>query len=110
MKIRFLLQPLMAALAGIRDGRKDARSARRSLYFMKVVRDPQRRVGRLREGLNATARIIVLGLVMDAIYQVSVLKTFYPFETLIVALLLAFLAGEMDRREDCDEGTGASRV
>jgi hypothetical protein len=45
----------------------------------------------LREGLNATARIIILGLVMDAIYQVLVLRTFYPLEALVVALLLAFV-------------------
>jgi hypothetical protein len=45
----------------------------------------------LREGLNATARIILLGLVMDVIYQLIVLKTFYPNEALVIALLLAFV-------------------
>ena len=56
-----------------------------------VLRDPQKRVGRLREGLNATARIILLGLVMDVIYQLIVLKTFYPNEALVIAVLLAFV-------------------
>jgi hypothetical protein len=46
---------------------------------------------RLREALNATARIILLGLVMDVIYQVLVLKTFYPDEAAVTALMLAFL-------------------
>ena len=45
----------------------------------------------VREGLNATARIILLGLAMDVIYQLLVLKTFYPNEALVVALLLAFV-------------------
>jgi hypothetical protein len=90
MRFRFFLQPLMAAFAAIRDGRADARDGR-SPYFMTVLRNPQERVGRLREGLNATARIILLGLVMDVIYQVIVLKTFYPNEALVIALLLAFL-------------------
>ena len=58
---------------------------------MTVLRNPQERVGRLREGLNATARIILLGLVMDVIYQLIVLKTFYPNEALVIALLLAFV-------------------
>ena len=53
--------------------------------------NPQERVARLREGLNATARIILLGLVMDVIYQIIVFKTFYPVEALIIALLLAFV-------------------
>ena len=90
MRFRFILQPVMAALAAIHDGRKDARAGR-SPYFMTVLRDPQKRVGRLREGLNATARIILLGLVMDVIYQLIVLKTFYPNEALVIAVLLAFV-------------------
>ena len=90
MRFRFILQPLMAALAAIHDGREDARAGR-SPYFMTLLRNPQERVGLLREGLNATARIILLGLVMDVIYQFIVLKTFYPNEALVVALLLAFV-------------------
>jgi hypothetical protein len=45
----------------------------------------------LREGLNATARIILLGIVMDVIYQVIVLKRFYPVESVIVAVTLGFI-------------------
>jgi hypothetical protein len=90
MRFRFFLQPLMAAIAAIHDGREDARAGR-SPYFMTVLRNPQERVGRLREGLNATARIILLGLAMDVIYQLLVLKTFYPNEALVIALLLAFV-------------------
>jgi hypothetical protein len=41
--------------------------------------------------LRATGRIIVLGLVMDAAYQIVVLRTFYPGEAVIVALVLAFV-------------------
>ena len=39
----------------------------------------------------ATARIILLGLVMDVIYQIVVFDTFHPGEAAIVALLLAFV-------------------
>jgi len=90
MRFRFFLQPLMAAIAAIHDGREDARAGR-SPYFMTVLRNSQERIGRLREGINATARIILLGLVMDVIYQLLVLKTFYPNEALVIALLLAFV-------------------
>jgi hypothetical protein len=90
MRFRFILQPLMAAIAAIRDGREDARIGR-SPYFWTVLHKPQERVARLREGLNATARIILLGLAMDVIYQLLVLKTFYPNEALVIALLLAFV-------------------
>jgi hypothetical protein len=90
MRFRFVLQPLMAAIAAIHDGHSDARLGR-APYLVTVLRNPQERVGRLRDGLNATARIILLGLTMDIIYQALVLRTFYPDEALVVALLLAFV-------------------
>lgn len=90
MRFRFILQPLMATVAAILHGRQDARAGR-SPYFWTMLRNSQERAERLREGLNATARIILLGLVMDVIYQLIVLKTFYPVEALIIAVVLAFV-------------------
>ena len=90
MRFRFVLQPLMAGIAAIHDGREDARAGRPP-YFVTMLRNAPARVALLREGLNATARIILLGLVMDVIYQALVLKTFYPNEALAIALLLAFV-------------------
>ena len=63
----------------------------RSAYFWTVLTSRADRGGRLREGLIATARIILLGFAMDAIYQFVVLHTFYPGEAVIVALALGFL-------------------
>ena len=90
MAFRFILQPVMAAIAAILHGRRDARNGR-SPYFWTLMSKPQERIGRLREGFNATARVILLGIVMDVIYQIIVLKRFYPAESVIVALLLGFL-------------------
>ncbi|MGH7049926.1 MAG: hypothetical protein ACREE5_04705 [Acetobacteraceae bacterium] len=90
MRFRFILQPLMAAAAAIHDGLKDARAGR-APYFWTMLRTPEKRIARLNEGLNATARIILIGLVMDIIYQILVLETFYPNESVVIAVLLAFL-------------------
>ncbi len=96
LSFRFILQPLMAAIPAVRDGIRDARAGR-SPYFWTVVRfwtvaqTRGARVERLREGLIATARIILLGIVMDAIYQFLQFKTFYPAEALIVSVLLCFV-------------------
>ena len=90
MRFRFILQPAMATIAAILHGRQDARRGR-SPYFWTMLRNPRERAARLNEGLNATARIILLGLVMDVIYQLIVLKTFYPVEALIIAVVLAFV-------------------
>jgi hypothetical protein len=90
MRFRFILQPLMVAIVAIRHGLADARTGR-SPYFWTMLGNPRERAQRLNEGLNATARIILLGLVMDAIYQFIVLEQFYPAEAVIVALLFAFI-------------------
>ena len=90
MRFRFVLQPVIATVVAIRDGLEDARAGR-SPYLATVLGNRQERIGRLREGLNATARIIALGLVMDVIYQAVVFKTFYPDQALVVALVLAFV-------------------
>lgn len=87
---RFILQPLMALIVAVRDGLIDARIGR-SPYGWTVLRNPQQRLLLLREGLNATARIIALGIAMDAVYQALVLERFYPAEAIIVALLLAWV-------------------
>ena len=90
MTFRFILQPAMAAIAAIHDGRGDARLARPP-YLRTMLREPQHRIPRLREGLNTTARIILLGMIVDAIYQIIEFEGFYPSEVVIVALMLAFI-------------------
>lgn len=87
---RFVLQPVMALLAALYDGIKDAK-LNRAPYFWTVLSDPAQRAGRLSEGILSTARIILLGLGMDALYQYKVLGTFYPGEAALVSLLLAFV-------------------
>src|SRR5262245_59259329 len=85
MRFRFILQPVMAAIVASRDGLKDVRAGRKP-YFRRALG-----VARLREGLNATARIILLGIVMDAMYQIIVLGRFYTGEAVIIALTLAYV-------------------
>ena len=49
------------------------------------------RSDRLFDGIIATSRVILLGLVMDVAYQLIEFKSFYPGEAAIVAVLLAFV-------------------
>lgn len=90
MSFRFLLQPTMAFIAALNDGIRDARVHRMS-YLRAILRDPIERGDRLREGLFATARLILLGIGMDAIYQWREIGAFYPGEALLITFLLAVL-------------------
>lgn len=90
LSFRFILQPIMAAIAALLDGLKDAKLGR-SPYFWTILTNPQERGGRLYEGLITTARVILLGLGMDVIYQLLEFKTLYPAEAVIVAIVLGFV-------------------
>jgi hypothetical protein len=89
-RFRFILQPVMAGIAALHDGIADARMGR-TPYFWALVTRSSRLLGRLEEGVISTDRVLLLGLVMDTIYQLVVLKTFYPAEAAIVAIVLAFI-------------------
>jgi hypothetical protein len=93
MTFRFILQPAMAIIAALRDGFHDARLGRRPYIWALIhgVRDSGGRSGRLWEGILSTARILILGVVMDIIYQWRVLDTFYPGQSAVIAILLAFI-------------------
>jgi hypothetical protein len=88
--LRLFLQPLMAALFAARDGVADARAGR-ALYLWTVLHDAGRRRERLIEGVIATAKVVLLGVVIDAVYQFKVHGTVYPGEALGIALLLGFI-------------------
>ena len=88
MTFRIILQPLMAGLLAVRAGLKDAREGRPA-YFWTILTDSTQRAALVREGWKAVARVFVLAVVMDVIYQWIVRRWIYPGETLIVAFALA---------------------
>ena len=88
MTFRVILQPLMAALLAFRAGWKDAQTGRPP-YFWTILTDPGQRNDLLREGWKSVARVFVLAIVMDVIYQLIVVQWVYPLELILVAILLA---------------------
>jgi hypothetical protein len=90
LAFRFILQPAMAALAALRDGLRDARAGRPP-YGWALVSLAEGRSARIWEGIVSTARILILGVVVDTIYQLIQLKTFYPVQAAVLAVLLAFV-------------------
>ncbi|MGE5668559.1 MAG: hypothetical protein ACM338_10235 [Betaproteobacteria bacterium] len=88
---RFVLQPVLATLLAFRDGTRDART-RASPYFWSLIHEPTQRRAHVVEALRATAKVLGLGVFLDAMFQVRAFGTFlYPVETLVVVLSLCFL-------------------
>ena len=90
LHFRILLQPTMAIIFAIRDGLNDARRGRPA-YFWSLFTDPMLRRERLRDGWRSISKIFIIAVVLDIAYQLIVFRWFYPFETLIVAVLLALI-------------------
>ncbi len=90
LAFRFILQPVMAAFFAVRDGWHDA-EMHRPPYLWAILHDPASRSARLREGLMAVSRVLLLGAAMDLVYQVVRLHALRPLETVTVALGLAFV-------------------
>lgn len=92
MTFRLYLQPLMAFIAALHDGVKDAR-LERSPYLVRLGKAPRtERLQTFRESTTAVSRVLILGVVMDVIYQLRMFGGFrYPLESFVVAVVLALV-------------------
>jgi hypothetical protein len=90
LHFRFFLQPAVAIFLAVRDGRRDAVSGR-APYLHDILYNPDARGAQLKDGFRAVARVMILGVAMDAAYQFLVIKAFRPLEMVIVVFLLAFV-------------------
>jgi hypothetical protein len=87
---RLILQPLSAAILAVRSGLRDARTGR-SPYGWAVVFNSKDRHDLLREGWRELAKVFIVAILIDLVYEVIVFRKIYPGQTLIVASVLALL-------------------
>jgi hypothetical protein len=90
LAFRFYFQPLMAAALAVRDGIRDARRGRPA-YLWAVFSDRPQRKELVRDGWRSIAKVFVLAVILDLIYQVVVLKGIRPVEGLLIAIVLAII-------------------
>ncbi len=92
MTFRFVLQPTMALITALIDGIRDAHAGRTPYAWLLTHGSAGERKITWRQGVTATARILLLGVAMDVIYQVRVFGGFkHPVETFVLAVVLGFL-------------------
>jgi hypothetical protein len=88
LSLRLILQPAIATVFAIRAGLQDARTGRPP-YFWTILTNPVDRRHLLREGWKAIAKVFMMALIIDGVYQLMVFRWVYPGELLLVAFLLA---------------------
>jgi hypothetical protein len=114
LKMRFIIQPLMATILAVRAGLKDAREGRPP-YFWSLWTDPHHRQEMMQNGWKDIGKVFILAMILDFVYQVIVLRTFHPLQDLLVAATLALvpylvIRGPVNRIKRGSQGdAGASR-
>jgi len=86
-RFRFILQPLIAALLGIRSGLADARAGRPPyLYGVLFHRDLRGEL--VRGGFGVVVNLLLMGVLLDAVLQWIILGVSHPGAALVVGPVL----------------------
>ena len=86
-RFRFVLQPLVATILGIRSGRADARAGRPP-YLKALITDREHRGEIARDGLRSIVNLLLMGILLDSIFQWMILGQSYPGAALVVGPVL----------------------
>jgi hypothetical protein len=90
MKLRLVMQPLMAAIFAIRSGLGDARAGKPP-YLWSLFTNPGSRAEMLKDGWKSVGKVFLMALILDIVYQLITTRFVYPLEAITTALLLAIV-------------------
>jgi hypothetical protein len=90
MQFRLVLQPLTSIFFAVRAGLRDAKAGRPP-YLRAILTLPGQRRELLREGWKDVAKIFIIAVIIDVVYQIVAQRWIYPGEALLVAAILAFV-------------------
>jgi hypothetical protein len=91
-KLRFIMQPVVATLLGIRAGLADARGGQPP-YFWSIFKTDsaydRRRL--LRQGWGDVKKVFIIAILLDVVYEIVVYRWVYPVQALLIAIVLAMI-------------------
>jgi hypothetical protein len=90
MKFRLVLQPLTAIIYAIRAGLRDAKGDKVP-FLLGLFKFKSHRKDLLLEGWKDVGKVFIIAIIVDVIYQLIELKTVFPGEAIIVAIILAII-------------------
>ena len=95
-RFRLVLQPLIAVILGIRSGRSDAQKGRPP-YVFGLLFHPQLRRELIRRGFETVINLMLLGILMDAVFQWIILGVSHPGAALVVGPVLILVPYSISR-------------
>jgi hypothetical protein len=90
LHFRLLVQPLMAILFAVRDGKRDAQEGR-GAYLWTFLTDPAQRRYLLESGWKGISKVFVLACALDVIYQFMEWHVLKPLQVFLTAIVLAVI-------------------
>jgi hypothetical protein len=87
MGFRFFMQPTMAILFAVRDGRRDAQRGQPA-YFWALFTEGQHRRAMLLSGWRSLSKLLIVALLLDLVYQAVAIGHFRPLEAIVTAFVL----------------------
>ena len=94
--MRFIFQPIVAIVLGIRSGLADARAGKRP-YILGLFVDHGHRLALLKEALEELSILIALAILFDAISQFLILREVFPGAALVVGPVLIAVPYSLSR-------------
>jgi hypothetical protein len=86
-RFRFVLQPALAILLGVRGGLADAKAGN-APYLLGVFFHAQRRRELLRSGVAAVSTLLAMGIILDAVFQLVIYNAVHPGAALVIGPIL----------------------
>ena len=86
-RLRFILQPFLAILVGLRGGLADAR-AERPAYLYGLLLGGGNRRDLVRSGWAAVRDLVAMGIVLDAVAQLLIYRQVHPGAALVIGPVL----------------------
>jgi hypothetical protein len=86
-RFRFILQPLIATILGIRNGLGDARAGRPP-YLWGILFHRHLRGELVKTSFQAVANLLLMGILLDSLFQWVILGACYPGAALVVGPVL----------------------
>ena len=95
-RLRFILQPTVAIVLGIRGGLADAKAGNLP-YLFGLILGAGRRRELLRSGVAAIRNLVALGIMMDIVFQLVLYRSVHPGAALVVGSILICLPYAVSR-------------
>jgi hypothetical protein len=86
-RLRFILQPTIAILLGVRGGLADARAGHPPYLFGLLFASGRRR-DLLRRGMAAIRNLLAAGIILDLVFQLVLYRSVHPGAALVVGPVL----------------------